>query len=46
MVEIKEALHFGMAELLDANGDFKLSEYSKADVLAHIANLKEKYAEG
>lgn len=42
---IKNALHFGLSESLDDNGDFELSEYSKEDVLLHIANLKERYAE-
>ena len=43
---IKEALHQGMSENLDESGDYQMSTYSKADILDHIANLKEKYAEG
>lgn len=43
---IKDAMHFGLNELLDEEGNFELSEYTKSDVLAYIANLKEKYAEG
>ena len=44
--QIKNASHFGLSAQLDENGDFEMSRYSKEDVLRHIANLKEKYAEG
>lgn len=44
--KIKDAMHFGLTSLLENNTDFNLPVYTKADVLRHIANLKEKYAEG
>lgn len=44
--KIKDAMHHGLSEFVDNQGNFELSEYTKSDVLAHIANLKEKYAEG
>jgi hypothetical protein len=42
---IKGATHFGMKEDLNEAGNFEMNEYSKEDILAHIADLKSNYVE-
>lgn len=42
---IKSARHFGMEDLIDKNGNFKMSEYSLEEIKSYIAKLKSKYVE-
>ncbi|MCB9222827.1 MAG: hypothetical protein R2780_10850 [Crocinitomicaceae bacterium] len=43
---IKSAFHIGLDDLVDADNDFELNEYSREEVINYIDLLKGKYVEG